>query len=152
MTVELKIDADFHPVLQEFIQKTYEVVNASSDEKEITSQVAPLLQSILKTDGLLHEKYFKTIPTKNKNYKIYVAPNNSFSIALAVFVPGQGTPIHDHNTWGVIGIIDGMEIQTDYHHPKMGEKGRLKYKDVHFLEAGNVRVCCTTDQDLHDVR
>ena len=30
------------------------------------------------------------------------------SLFALVWLPGQWTPIHDHGTWGVVGVLDGV--------------------------------------------
>jgi predicted metal-dependent enzyme (double-stranded beta helix superfamily) len=31
--------------------------------------------------------------------------NNRFVVLALVWRPGQGTPIHDHSCWGVMGVL-----------------------------------------------
>jgi predicted metal-dependent enzyme (double-stranded beta helix superfamily) len=38
-----------------------------------------------------------------------VEPDGSFSIIAVVWRPGQLTRIHDHVTWCVVGVIQGVE-------------------------------------------
>lgn len=40
--------------------------------------------------------------------------SDDFSIVTAVFLPGQATPIHDHVTWCVVGVLRGVEHETIY--------------------------------------
>jgi predicted metal-dependent enzyme (double-stranded beta helix superfamily) len=42
-------------------------------------------------------------------YTLYVEPDGSFSIVALVWRPGQTTRIHDHVTWCVLGVIQGVE-------------------------------------------
>jgi predicted metal-dependent enzyme (double-stranded beta helix superfamily) len=42
-------------------------------------------------------------------HNLYVEPDGSFSIVALVWRPGQITRIHDHITWCVYGIIQGVE-------------------------------------------
>jgi predicted metal-dependent enzyme (double-stranded beta helix superfamily) len=45
---------------------------------------------------------------------LYVEPDGSFSITALVWRPGQLTPIHDHVTWCVFGVIQGIEYEELY--------------------------------------
>jgi predicted metal-dependent enzyme (double-stranded beta helix superfamily) len=40
---------------------------------------------------------------------LHSEPDGSFSIVALVWLPGQVTPIHDHVTWCVFGVIQGIE-------------------------------------------
>jgi 3-mercaptopropionate dioxygenase len=53
--------------------------------------------------------------------------DGSFSIVALVWRPGQVTPIHDHVTWCVFGVIQGMEYE---------ELFRLDEKNGCLIEAG----------------
>src|ERR1700753_1638948 len=42
---------------------------------------------------------------------VHVEPDGSFSIAVMVWRPGQVTPIHDHVSWCVTGVLAGIEYE-----------------------------------------
>ncbi len=42
-------------------------------------------------------------------HPLYAEPDGSFSIVALVWRPGQMTRIHDHVTWCVFGVIQGVE-------------------------------------------
>src|SRR5580693_2229908 len=42
-------------------------------------------------------------------HTLHVEPDGSFSVVAAVWRPGQVTPIHDHVTWCVAGVLRGAE-------------------------------------------
>ena len=42
-------------------------------------------------------------------HNLHVEPDGSFSIVALVWRPGQITRIHDHVTWCVFGVIQGVE-------------------------------------------
>jgi 3-mercaptopropionate dioxygenase len=42
-------------------------------------------------------------------HTLHVEPDDSFSIIAVVWRPGQRTRIHDHLTWCVVGVVQGVE-------------------------------------------
>ncbi len=42
---------------------------------------------------------------------LHVEPDGSFSVTAMVWRPGQVTPIHDHVTWCVFGVVQGIEYE-----------------------------------------
>ena len=48
-------------------------------------------------------------PDGAAGHVLHVEPDGSFSITAVVWRPGQVTPIHDHTTWCVFGVIQGVE-------------------------------------------
>jgi predicted metal-dependent enzyme (double-stranded beta helix superfamily) len=45
---------------------------------------------------------------------VHDEPGGAFSIVAMVWRPGQATPIHDHVTWCVTGVIQGAEHEERY--------------------------------------
>ncbi len=50
-------------------------------------------------------------PDDYQCHVLHVEPDGSFSVTAMVWRPGQVTPIHDHVTWCVFGIIQGIEYE-----------------------------------------
>jgi predicted metal-dependent enzyme (double-stranded beta helix superfamily) len=48
-------------------------------------------------------------PDGYRAHTLYVEPDGSFSIVGLVWRPGQLTRIHDHVTWCVVGVLQGVE-------------------------------------------
>jgi predicted metal-dependent enzyme (double-stranded beta helix superfamily) len=46
--------------------------------------------------------------TTYQSHLLHVEPDGGFSI-LAVWRTGQVTPVHDHVTWCVVGVVQGLE-------------------------------------------
>jgi 3-mercaptopropionate dioxygenase len=46
-----------------------------------------------------------------RSHPLHIEPDGSFSIVALVWRPGQVTPIHDHVTWCVFGVLQGVEYE-----------------------------------------
>ena len=42
-------------------------------------------------------------------HTLHTEPDGAFSVCAVVWRPGQQTPIHDHVTWCVVGVLQGAE-------------------------------------------
>ncbi len=85
-------------------------------------------------------------------YPLHIDPQGRFSVAGAVWDVGQETPIHSHETWGVVGIYAGIEGETRYAKPLVdGEPLVMTQAEVE-CRTGDVGVCCLQDDDVHMVR
>jgi predicted metal-dependent enzyme (double-stranded beta helix superfamily) len=141
-------------MMQRFIEEVDQIVQAGGSEETITAKVADRMKPILNTPDLIPTEF--TIPLEKGNalYRVYVADNGSFSIAAAVWGVGQITGIHDHGSWGVIGIYQGAEGEERFlRQPDvpLDEEASLSALGQRTLEKGEVVVCCTSDKDLHRV-
>ena len=50
-------------------------------------------------------------PSDYQCHVLHVEPDGSFSVTAMVWRPGQVTPIHDHVTWCVFGVLQGVEYE-----------------------------------------
>jgi len=53
-------------------------------------------------------------PAGYRCHLLHGEPDGSFSVTALVWRPGQATPIHDHVTWCVFGVIQGAEHEERY--------------------------------------
>jgi predicted metal-dependent enzyme (double-stranded beta helix superfamily) len=71
--------------------------------------VAEELRRRLPTPDVLTSEQRAGSPDGYRTHTLHVEPDGSFSIVALVWRPGQLTPIHDHMTWCVFGVIQGVE-------------------------------------------
>jgi predicted metal-dependent enzyme (double-stranded beta helix superfamily) len=50
-------------------------------------------------------------PDAYRQYLLHAEADGSFSVVGLVWRPGQITPVHDHVTWCVIGVLQGAEYE-----------------------------------------
>lgn len=139
------------PEMRRFVSEVARIVGEGGGEHIVTLRVAVELSSLLRESDILDERCTRPKLDQYALYPVWIAPRGEFSIAAAVWGVGQVTPIHDHGTWGVIGIYRGVEHETRYrlvHAPGAGPLQRLSERDI---REGEVIVCCTSDQDIHQV-
>jgi predicted metal-dependent enzyme (double-stranded beta helix superfamily) len=137
--------------LQTFIDDVESVLATTTDEHEITKRVAEHLAALLTSDYRLPPALTRPSPDHHVNYPLYIAPDNSWSLATVVWNLGQRTPVHGHETWGVVGIYDGAEREYRYDKPAPESRKPLTPAGEQVFRRGDVTVCCTTDDDVHAV-
>ncbi|TCP47826.1 putative metal-dependent enzyme (double-stranded beta helix superfamily) [Tamaricihabitans halophyticus] len=126
------------------------LVDHYPNERDVTASIADTLAELLADKAFtLPASHITAHPDHYVMYPLYVAPDGAFSIASAVWNVGQRTPVHGHETWGVVGIYSGVEREVRYAKPADGVvPERL---GEHDWSPGEVTVCCTTDDDVHAV-
>lgn len=119
-------------------------------EEALLSSVGYSMRRLVSTDDWLPDAYARPHPQYYQQYLLHADPEGRFSVVSFVWGPGQFTPIHDHQVWGVIGVLRGGEFVEHYdlkdiHHVNQrGEIGHLKPGDVGFVSP--------TIGDVHRVR
>jgi 3-mercaptopropionate dioxygenase len=84
-------------------------VDSHADWAETAQLVADQLRRHLPTPDVLTAEQRLGSPDDYCAHNLYVEPDGSFSIVALVWRPGQLTRIHDHVTWCVFGVIQGVE-------------------------------------------
>ena len=84
-------------------------VDSHADWAETAQLVAGELRRHLPTPEVLTAAQRLGSPDGYRGHTLHVEPDGSFSIVGLVWRPGQITRIHDHVTWCVFGVIQGVE-------------------------------------------
>jgi 3-mercaptopropionate dioxygenase len=88
-----------------------EAVGKHADWADTARMVASALERNRPSPNILTAEQRTGDPEAYKSEVIHSEPDGSFSIVALVWRPGQVTPIHDHVTWCVFGVIQGMESE-----------------------------------------
>ena len=88
---------------------------------------------------------------------LHTADDGSFFIISVVFPPGTSSGVHYHGAWGVIGILSGIDEETQYVRPKgrdepsAGEPCALQPTAKHRYP-GSITYLLPPQQGYHRVR
>jgi predicted metal-dependent enzyme (double-stranded beta helix superfamily) len=82
-----------------------------ADWGDTAQLVASALERHLPSPSVLTPEQRTGDPEGYKSDVLHAERDGSFSIVALVWRPGQVTPIHDHVTWCVFGVIQGMECE-----------------------------------------
>ena len=85
------------------------VVDPDAHWGQTAELVAEQLRRHLPTPDVLTAEQRLGSPDGYRSHTLHVEPDGAFSIIGLVWRPGQLTRIHDHLTWCVFGVIQGVE-------------------------------------------
>jgi predicted metal-dependent enzyme (double-stranded beta helix superfamily) len=135
--------------LREFVAATISLVERHKDDEAAILAVLPgLLGDLVRQDDWLPDEFAQPDPQFYRQYLLYGDPLDRLSIVSFVWGPGQKTPVHDHRTWGAVGVLRGAELGTDYTRQK---DGRLVAGATGRLEAGSVVTVSPRIGDIHTI-
>jgi predicted metal-dependent enzyme (double-stranded beta helix superfamily) len=95
--------------LSELVAGVRTAVERQADWADTAQLVADELRRHLPTPDVLSAEQRAGSPDEYVGHTLHVEPDGSFSIVALVWRPGQITRIHDHVTWCVFGVIQGVE-------------------------------------------
>lgn len=132
--------------LRAFIQAMTRLANQDPDEARYLAEGRDHLAALVAQDGWLPEAC--AIPGHSyRQYLLHCDPLERFSLVSFVWGAGQCTPVHDHTVWGLIGMLRGAEIATDY-----SPAAPMHVLAEQRLTPGMVSQVSPGGQDIHMVR
>jgi 3-mercaptopropionate dioxygenase len=93
----------------ELIDGVRGAVATHADWSRTAELVAEQLRLHLPSPDVLTAEQRLGDPDDYCSHTLYAEPDGSFSIIAVVWRPGQLTRIHDHVSWCVVGVIQGVE-------------------------------------------
>ncbi len=95
--------------LDEFIADCRTVAAMNADPADSVVAAAPLMERLLEGDcSFLRPEHVRSNPDHYARNAIYISPDEQLSLFALVWLPGQWTPVHDHGSWGVVGVLQGL--------------------------------------------
>lgn len=139
-----------HKRFEDFITAMTRLVgDGPRDEPRILEEGTRLLGDLVRHDDWLEDRHAVPHPQFYQQYKLYCAPDDSFSVVSFVWGPGQKTPIHDHTVWGLIGMLRNAEVAQSFERDE--NTGTLTATQQARLEPGDVEAVSPTVGDIHQV-
>jgi predicted metal-dependent enzyme (double-stranded beta helix superfamily) len=135
--------------LEELAAAVRDAVGKHADWADTARMVASALERNLPSPSILTDEQRTGDPEAYKSEVIHSEPDGSFSIVALVWLPGQVTPIHDHVTWCVFGVIQGMEREELF---ELDEQGACLVPAGHRVNGTGEVNGFAPPGDIHRVR
>jgi predicted metal-dependent enzyme (double-stranded beta helix superfamily) len=97
--------------LDELVSAVRAIVGNQTDWGQTARLVARALRRHLPSPAVLPVQQRLGDPADYRSHLLHTEAGGLFSIVALVWRPGQVTPIHDHVTWCVFGVIQGVEYE-----------------------------------------
>ena len=148
MKTRLKREAAAGQSLSTLISAVRGATRTGAGWAETADLVADVLWLHLPSPGILTAEQRDGDPAGYRCHLLHAEPDGSFSVVALVWRPGQATPIHDHVTWCVFGVIQGAEREERY---ALREDGWLEQAGTAVNGTGDVTGLAPPG-DIHRVR
>lgn len=149
MTHNTNHNADRIAPLREFVQGMTTLVGQTSDERTLLAQGRLQLSRLIADDAWLPEAFAAPRSDRYAQYLLHCDAQERFSVVSFVWGPGQRTPVHDHQVWGLIGMLRGAETSQSY---MRGANGALQLTGALVrLDPGDIATVSPSAIDIHQV-
>ncbi len=140
--------------LHGFITACRRVIADTSDAADRVTAIAPLMLGLVQGGvGFLRAEHYREDPAHYARNAIYICPDGELSLFALVWLPGQWTPVHDHGSWGVVGVVEGLLEERAYisaHGEIFGDADiRLRRGGVVLLNPGAVTTFVPNPDHIH---
>ena len=103
------------PALDRFIAEAAARTRAHSFAADRVLALAPLMLDLIEeAASFLAPQHYRSDPQGYTRNLIRDDPDHGLSLYALVWRPGQWTPVHDHGSWGVVGIVEGVLEERSY--------------------------------------
>lgn len=141
--------ADGQPLARFVASMDAIVADGGQTEAALLERVGQALGQLVARDDWLDPRFAEPHPEYYRQYLLHADPQDRYSVVSFVWGPGQKTPIHDHCTWGAIGMLRGAETGQAY---ARGPAGMVAVGEPERLEPGDVAFVSPALGDIHVVR
>lgn len=117
------------PALESLISQAAALARDRVDPADCVLALAPLmLELVERAATFLEPQHYRSDPNHYARNLVYAAPDASLSLYALVWSPGQWTPVHDHCSWGVVGVLEGVLEERSYVRlsPDLGTDGGIQ--------------------------
>jgi len=129
--------------LERFIADVDRITRDETSPTAITEQVSPLLARLVRDPASVPARYLKAPEGQRGRYMLHRAPR--FNVTSVIWRPGDTAGAHNHETWGVIGVIANEIEETRY---RVSERdGRIRLETRAVLRHGPGAISCLVPGD-----
>jgi predicted metal-dependent enzyme (double-stranded beta helix superfamily) len=135
--------------LENFVSDLDRITRDETSPHVITARVAPLLAKLVKDPRVVPVE-FRRRPQGQKRGRYMLHRTPRFNVTSVVWGPGETAAAHNHETWGVIGVIDNEIEETRYRVEEGvgGGRAKLEVKTVMRHAPGAVS-CLVPGDEVH---
>jgi len=138
--------------LQGFVDEIEALLDAEANASAVAEGVRARLPHLLADSGFLLPRYREPDPERYRTHVVTVAPSRRFSVVAMVWLPGQMTAIHDHVTWCVVGVLQGLEREQRFELRQRGGDRWLLPLGEDDVAPGETTALVTPGENIHRVR
>ncbi|MBD2452283.1 cysteine dioxygenase family protein [Nostoc sp. FACHB-152] len=149
------------PDLREFVATAKEIISSTTHNRaETLNALEPHFAALLKKENWLPKPFDQPNPDSGLGggigqWLLYRSQDRSLIIFSLVIPPHAITPVHDHLSWGLVGLYQGKQEETVYRRIDSGElegSAHLETIGTYQVKTGDIYHLLPPDNDIHSVK
>jgi predicted metal-dependent enzyme (double-stranded beta helix superfamily) len=143
---------DSYP-LDRYVEDLTKITTETADQDQILARVGPLAQRFVADRSWLQPKHYQADEEQGFGvHLLHEEPDHSLAVLVLSWLPGRGTPPHDHGTWAVVAGVEGVERNVRYN--RVDDGSRPDYAELeikHEFDAAAGELVCMKTGGIHKV-
>ena len=140
--------------LEQFVCDLRRISGEAPAAKEQLTRVKPLAQRLAASPDLRARLNRECDADQGFGFQVlHEEPDHTLAVAALSWLPGRGTPPHDHGTWGVVVGVEGDEVNTFWQ--RVDDGSRSGYAELRRLSEKTFSpgdAIAITPEIIHSVR
>jgi 3-mercaptopropionate dioxygenase len=138
--------------LENFIADLDRITRAETSPEKIVSEAKPLMVRLVSNPDCIQPNFKKRAAATYGRYMLHRAPR--FNVTSVVWGSGDTAKAHNHDTWGIVGVVANELQETRFRRRDDGSKegyAELEITGVNRNKAGMVSTLVPPSNDIHEM-
>jgi predicted metal-dependent enzyme (double-stranded beta helix superfamily) len=138
--------------IKDFSSDLEYIVSNSSSYEDIIRNGAYKMSSLLDNDVLFDNDFINKVRNNEIDNTLYRSTSNNFVIQLFTWEGNSTTPIHDHFTWGLMGIYYNKLKVVEYSLKKINNNTYdLNETNTYIATEGDICYVLPPNEEIHKI-
>lgn len=138
----------------EFVEDLRKVDAANAEPKSVLPDITEMASRLAEDLSWVKPEFYDVDDSQGIGITVlHEEPDKTLAVQTVVWAPGKGVLPHDHQTWGVVVGLDGIERNTIWRREDDGATpGRAELKEAHVTDVGRGQAIAFMPDDIHSVQ
>ncbi|GIW23016.1 MAG: hypothetical protein KatS3mg068_2023 [Candidatus Sericytochromatia bacterium] len=138
--------------IKNFSNDLEDIVSSKSSYEEIIKETAYRMSFLLDNDFIFDNDFINKVRSNQINNTLYKSNINDFVIQVFTWEANVSTPIHDHFTWGLMGVYYNKLKVIEYSIKKI-DNGvyDLNETDTYIATEGDICYILPPNEEIHKI-
>jgi predicted metal-dependent enzyme (double-stranded beta helix superfamily) len=140
--------------LDRFVEDLRRLTREERDEQRLLSKLGPQVRRLALSRAWLDPRYYEVDSDQGFGaHVLHEEPDHALAVFAASWLPGRGTPPHDHGTWAIVVGVDGPEKNVFW--ARVDDGSRSGYAELRQVETRVLRpgeILAMPAGTIHSVR
>jgi predicted metal-dependent enzyme (double-stranded beta helix superfamily) len=115
--------------LDQFVDEMRRAAAEATGEHETIAAIRPLVQRFALSESWRDPRHYRADPDQGFGaHLLHEEPDHRLAVFAASWLPGRGTPPHDHGTWVIVVGVDGTE--KNFFFERSDDRARPGYAEL----------------------